>query len=170
MKLTPQTLHTHRTFKIADAPPMSAWQLIKQPGVTPVLLIYNYVMLLAFTLTAVFPVFQYTPIELGGLGFSPGIIAACTGLNGASQAAWLLIAFPKLHKRVGTGRILWYCAIAWPIFFAVSPLFHFILAYGYKTLFWSAGPPLLILGSGVAMSFSKLFPQKIMVCSADKFM
>ncbi|KAF2855015.1 MFS general substrate transporter [Plenodomus tracheiphilus IPT5] len=149
-----ETLHIHHDRKATDEPPMSSWQLIRRPGVTPVLLVYNYVMLLAFTLTAVFPVFQYTPVDLGGLGFSPAIIAACTGLNGASQAIWLLLAFPKLHRRFGTGRILWFCAIAWPIFFAMCPMYHFLLAYGYKILFWSTGPPMLVLGSGVAMAFT----------------
>ncbi|KAH9882846.1 hypothetical protein J1614_000212 [Plenodomus biglobosus] len=151
-----ETLHIHRNKQVTDEPPMSSWQLIKHPGVTPVLLIYNYVMLLAFTLTAVFPVFQYTPISMGGLGFSPAIIAACTGLNGASQAIWILFVFPKLHRRFGTGRVLWLCAIAWPIFFAICPMYHFLIAYGYRTLFWSTGPPLLILGSGVAMAFTSI--------------
>ena len=134
---------------------MSTWQLLKYPGVTRVLVIYNYVMLLAFTLTAVFPVFQYTPVELGGLGFSPGLIAACTGLNGASQATWLLLIFSRLHKRFGTARILYGCAIAWPIFFATSPVFNFILRHGLRVLFWFTGPPLLVFGSGISMAFSE---------------
>ncbi|CBX96864.1 hypothetical protein IAQ61_008186 [Plenodomus lingam] len=149
-----ETLHIHRDSKVTDEPPMSSWQLIKSPGVGPVLLVYNYVMLLAYTLTAVFPVFQYTPIEMGGLGFSPEIIAACTAVNGASQAIWILIAFPKLHRRFGTGRVLLFCSIVWPIFFALCPTYHFLLAYGFKTLFWSTGPLILSLGSGVAMAFT----------------
>ena len=134
---------------------MSAWQLVKHPGVARVLFIYNYVMLLASTFTAVFPVYQYTPVDLGGLGFSSAIIAACTGIAGGSQAIWLLLIFPMLHRRVGTGRILWWCAFAWPIFFAIGPLYHYLLWYGKNTLFWSTGPPTLVLGSGVAMAFSK---------------
>lgn len=134
---------------------MSTWQLLKSPGVARVLGIYNYVMLLAFTFTAVFPVFQYTPIELGGLGFTPGLIAATTGLNGASQAVFLLLIFSKLHKRFGTIGILNICAVAWPIFFATPPIFYLMLRSGLDKLFWSTCAPILVIGSGVAMAFSK---------------
>ncbi|KAH7392953.1 major facilitator superfamily domain-containing protein [Pyrenochaeta sp. MPI-SDFR-AT-0127] len=150
-----ETLYIHRDNKKAtDAPPMSAWQLIKYPGVSQVLLIYNYVMLLAFTFTAVNPVFLYTPIRLGGIGFSPELIAAFTALAGASQAAWLLLVFPPVHKRVGTGRILWICAFVWPVFFAVNPLYNLLLWNGKKIFFWATAPPILVLGSGVAMAFT----------------
>jgi hypothetical protein len=136
---------------------MSTWQLFNFPGVARVVLIYNYVMMLAFTFTAVNPVFMYTPVHLGGIGFSPELIAAFTALAGASQAAWLLLVFPRLHQRVGTGRILFYCACAWPIFFALNVAFNFLLRHHLKTAFWASAPPALVLGSGVAMSFSKSY-------------
>lgn len=136
---------------------MSTWQLFNYPGVARVVLIYNYVMLLAFTYTAVNPVFAYTPIELGGLSFTPELIAAATALAGASQATWLLLIFPRLHKRVGTGRVLFYCACAWPIFFASSVVFNTLLRHGLRAAFWATAPPTLVLGSGVAMAFS-MFP------------
>ena len=153
-----QTLHLHGNKKTdSEATPLSSWQLIQRPDVTKVLVIYNYVMLLAFTFTAVFPVFQYTPVDLGGLGFSSAMIAACTGINGGSQSFWLLLVFPNLHRRIGTGRILWWAASAWPVFFLAAPIYHYLLANGYKTLFWSTGPPALFLGSSVAMAFSTFF-------------
>ena len=149
---------------------MSAWQIIRYPGVVPVLLIYNYVMLLAYTFTATNPVFQYTPVRLGGLGFSPELIAAFTGVSGASQAAWLLLVFPFLHKRVGTGRLLWWCACAYPLFFVVNPLYNIVLWHGKKVLFWATAPPVLVLGSGVAMSFSKyLFIPFLHIHSYERF-
>jgi hypothetical protein len=132
---------------------MSTWQLIKYPGVWRVVLIFNYVGLLAFTYTAVNPVFLYTSIKLGGIGFQPELIAAAIGLSGVSQALWLLLVFPKLHKRVGTGQILRYAAITWPVFFALYPGFHLLLSYRLDVLFWTLAPPALVLGSGVAMAF-----------------
>jgi hypothetical protein len=137
---------------------MSTWQLLKSSGVARVVLIYNYVMMLAFTFTAVNPVFMYTPIHLGGIGFSPELIAAFTALVGASQAAWLLLVFPRLHKRVGTGRILFYCACAWPAFFAINVVFNFLLKHHLEKVFWATAPLTLVLGSGIAMSFSKSHP------------
>lgn len=134
---------------------MSIWELLKYPGVMPVLLIYNYVMLLAYTFTAVFPVTQYTPVKLGGFGFSPGYIAASTGLNGISQAIWLLLVFPFLHKRIGTGGLLSLCAVAWPVLFAAFPVSNFLLRHGQTTLFWATVPPMLAFFCGVSMAFSK---------------
>lgn len=139
---------------------MSTWKLLKHPGVARVVLIFNYVMMLAFTYTAVSPVFQYTPISLGGIGFTAELIAAFTALAGASQAAWLLLVFPRLHKRVGTGRILLYCACAWPVFFASSVAFNILRQHHLDAIFWATAPLTLVLGSGVAMAFS-MCPLKV---------
>ncbi|KAF2826142.1 MFS general substrate transporter [Ophiobolus disseminans] len=140
--------------KKTDEPPLSIWQLLKSPGVARVVLIYNYVMCLAFTFTAVNPVYMYTPIELGGIGFSPELIAAFTALSGFSQAIWLLLVFPRLHKRVGTGQVLRYCAYVWPVFFASTVGFNALLRHDIKTAFWSTAPPIMVIGSGVCMAFT----------------
>lgn len=134
---------------------MSIWKLLKYPGVAPVLLIYNYAMLLAYTFTAVFPVAQYTPVDLGGFGLTPGLIAFCTALNGVAQASWLLIAFPILHKRLGTGRLLWLCAFTWPFLFVFFPIYNFLARHGYYMIFWTTGPLMLAIFCGVSMAFSE---------------
>ncbi|KAH8631994.1 hypothetical protein IG631_13677 [Alternaria alternata] len=154
MLFVKETLHIHGDRKKTAKSNMSTWELVKYPGVMRVLVVYNYVMLMAFTFTAVFPVAQYTPISMGGLGFTTELIAACTALNGASQAAWLLIAFPLLHKRIGTGRVLWLCASAWPVLFVVGPVYNVLLRYGHTTVFWATGPPVIVLASGVSMAFT----------------
>lgn len=98
---------------------------------------------------------MYTPIELGGFGFSSELIALFIALAGAAQAAWLLLVFPRLHKRVGTGQVLWFCACAWPVFFALNPAYNLLLRYGATTFFWVTAAPMLMMGSGVAMAFGK---------------
>ncbi|XP_014561992.1 hypothetical protein COCVIDRAFT_85609 [Bipolaris victoriae FI3] len=150
-----ETLHTRGDSK-NPKPSMSTRELLKYPGVARVLLIYNYVMLLAFTFTAVFPLAQYTPVDMGGLGFSSGLIAMFTGLNGVSQAVWLLLVFPMLHKRFGTGRLLWLCALAWPILFVSIPIYNVFLRYGKTILFWATAPPMLAFFSGVSMAFTSV--------------
>ena len=96
---------------------------------------------------------MFTSVELGGTGFQPEMIAAAIGLSGASQALWLLLVFPRLHKRVGTGQVLRYTAIVWPVFFALYPGFNILLTHKLDKLFWTLAPPALMLGSGVAMAF-----------------
>lgn len=151
-----QTLHIHKDNMKNGEPPMTMSQLLKSPGVARVVLIFQYISILAFTFTAVNPVFLYTPVRLGGLGFSPELIAAVIGFSGISQAAWLLLVFPPLHKRIGTGQILRLAAWTWPIFFAINPCFNILLRHGQKTALWVTGPPTLALGSGVAMAFTAI--------------
>jgi Na+/melibiose symporter-like transporter len=111
-------------------------------------------MMLAYTFTAVNPVFLYTPIAMGGIGFTPELIAATFAFTGAAQAIWILVVFPGLHKRIGTGRVLFYCACVWPIFFASSVVFNIFRRHNLTAVFWATAPLTLMLGSGVAMAFS----------------
>jgi hypothetical protein len=138
---------------------MSTWKLLNYPGVARVMLIYNYVMMLAFTFTAVNPVFLYTPVRLGGIGFTPELIAIFVALAGASQAVWLLLVFPRLHKRIGAQGVLYYCACVWPLFFGSSVVFNILLRHHLKAAFWATAPLTLVLGSGVAMAFSMFSPE-----------
>ena len=133
---------------------MTIWQLLNSPGVPQVLAINQYIALLAFTFTAVNPVFLHMPVLLGGLGLPDELIAAVIGFSGASQAAWLLLVFPSLHKRIGTGAVLRLAALIWPFFFAMHPLFNALLRHGEKAAFWALAPPALGVGSSVAMAFT----------------
>lgn len=151
-----QTLHIHKDKGKTTKAPMTIWQLVNAPGVARVILIFQFVGVLAFTFTAVNPVNLHTPVDIGGIGFSDELIAAVIAFSGLSQAAWLLLVFPALHKRIGTGQVLRLTAWAWPMFFAVNPLFNLLLRHGQKTAFWVIAPPTLAIGSGVAMSFTAI--------------
>lgn len=133
---------------------MTTWQLIKAPGIKEVMVIYNYIFLLAFAYTAANPVYLFTPVDRGGTGFTPGFIALFLAVAGASQAIWLLAIFPPLHRRFGTGVVLRLCALAWPGFFLVSPICNALLRYDHPTLFWVLALTSLVIGSGVSMAFS----------------
>ena len=100
------------------------------------------------------PVFWFTEPALGGFGFKPIQISLFLGGIGISQALWLLIAFPILQHRYGTGGVLRGCLYAWPIFFASSPICNMFLRKGWTTAFWVTAPTLQFAGTGVAMAFS----------------
>lgn len=161
--------------------PMTTMELLKAPGVGIVLALYGHVMLLGLAYTAgmplsalpsplfpmtqipltffppVCPVFWFTSPEKGGYGFTPIQISMFLGGIGISQGLWLLVAFPILHKRFGTGNILRVCYILWPIFFVAAPMCNLFLRWGgpWRTVFWIVGPTLQIGGSGVSMAFSE---------------
>jgi hypothetical protein len=154
---------------------MPTLEIVKSPGVIRVLSIYSGSMLLALAYTAgclshlrkfgiqtnllnalVLPVFCFTPVEIGGFGFSPFQISIFMATGGASQAIWLLLVFPPLQHRFGTGGVLRGCAMAWPIMFATWPVCNEFLRRHWMLAFRIVAPINLVLGSGVAMAFSKL--------------
>ncbi|OCT54540.1 hypothetical protein CLCR_00814 [Cladophialophora carrionii] len=165
---------------------MSMLELLRSPNVTITLFIYAYIMILAFSYTAIVsytdpratwppwgeldahpgsvsastktglqvPVFFFTPVHLGGLGFSPLLISIFMGLGGLSQSLWLLIAFPWLQARFGTKWVMKLCALAYPFFFVFYPMCNMLLRWQMTAAFWAIAPVASVVGSGVAMSFT----------------
>lgn len=132
---------------------MSTWELLVSPGVLMVLYILGHTMTLAIAYTAVVPVFMYTSVEKGGFGFSDQYIAIFLAISGGSQALWMLLAFPYLQGKFGTGTVMRWCAAGWPIFMVAFPVFNEFLRNGWNLAFWILAPIELVLGSGVAMGF-----------------
>ena len=133
---------------------MSTWQVLKSPGVPTVLYIVGHVSLLGLMFTATFPLFMFTSIRRGGFGFSDQRIALFLAIGGGSQALWMLLAFPPLQKKFGTGFVLRGCAIVWALFMAIYPTLNEFLRNDWILAFWIIGPTAVMLGSGVAMGFS----------------
>ena len=161
-----ETLNRKVQEEALENGPMSTWELFKSPGVIPVLFLYGGAMLLALGYTAVLPLIGFTSVELGGFGFSPFRISIMMAVGGMSQAIWLLLVFPPLQHRFGTGGVLRGCAIAWPFMFAVWPICNEFLRRGWTVAFWTVGSINVVFGSGIAMAFSKL-PSAIAPSVAD---
>ncbi|CAI6333735.1 unnamed protein product [Periconia digitata] len=149
-----ETLNVRKSKDTPNKEPMSTWELINYPGIRQVLFIFNYVMMLAMGFTAIFPVFMFTTIPLGGLELSPGWIATFMSVGGLAQSLWLLVVFPWLHKRVGTEGVVKFSAVVWPCFFAIDPLCNLFLRRGLKPLFWTVFGINNVVGCGVAMAFA----------------
>ncbi|KEF62163.1 uncharacterized protein A1O9_00135 [Exophiala aquamarina CBS 119918] len=147
---------THKSSSATSKEHMSIMRLLGAPNVGITLYIYGHVMVLAFAFTAILPVFYFTPVSLGGFGFSPVQISLFMAIGGLSQSLWLLVVFPWLQVRIGTAGVMKVCGTVYPIFFTFLPLCNIFLRLGWTTLFWSLGPVLLALGSGVAMSFTAI--------------
>lgn len=136
---------------------LSIRDILKAPGVPAVLLVYGHVMLLAFAFTAIVPVVLYTPVELGGIGFNSFEISLYMASQGASQALWLLLAFPALQYRLGTKRVMQICAGVYPFFFAGYIVVNTLLREGSHVatvFFWIIGSVVAFIGPGVAMNFT----------------
>lgn len=148
-----ETLKRREDGKANPEPVMSTFEVLSSPGVPMVLYIFGHNILLALMYTAILPLFMFTSVESGGLGFSDQKIALFLGIGGGSQALWMLIAFPSLQKRFGTGNLLRACGIIWPVFMAAYPIGNEFLRNGLERPFWIAAPIIMALGSSVAMAF-----------------
>ncbi|KAH8669176.1 major facilitator superfamily domain-containing protein [Xylariales sp. PMI_506] len=136
---------------------LDIWEIFRAPGVGQVLFITAHAMLLAFSYFAVAPVCWFTPVELGGFGFTPFQISMFMGLLGLSQIIWLLMIFPPLQKAIGTGGVLRACAVAYPFCFLTCPLLNMLLRSDNNlaiAMFWVLGPVNISLGAGVCMGFT----------------
>ncbi|KAH7381914.1 major facilitator superfamily transporter [Cadophora sp. MPI-SDFR-AT-0126] len=129
-------------------------EIVKKPGVAFVLCIYTHAMLLGLGYSAVSPLFWFTRPSLGGFGFTPNQISYFLGSIGIAQSIWLLIVFPILHRKYGTGNILRACYYVWPLTFMVAPLCNYFLRRGWKRAFWIIAPTTQVIGSGVSMAFT----------------
>ena len=158
-----ETLDREALNRPGKSDTMSTWQLLNAPGVGPVLFIYGLISILGFGYTAVLPVFWFTSPKLGGFGFDERLISIFLGLAGASQAVWLLFAFPPLQHRIGTGGVLRFCSRAYPFFFLLNPLCNWWLREGWRVLFWAVGPVMMVIGSGIAMNYSMIL-QRVLLC------
>ncbi|KAL8294411.1 hypothetical protein RB597_007901 [Gaeumannomyces tritici] len=132
----------------------SIWQLLHEPGVQPVLLNFAWLYFVASGYTVIIPLWWFTPVSLGGFGFTPLQISVMTAFTGIVQAVWLLVVFPPLQRRRGTNGVMRLCAAAYPLFFAVAPVANALLRLGLGPAFWAFFPPSLALSSGVAMAFT----------------
>ncbi|RMD44076.1 hypothetical protein DV735_g1066, partial [Chaetothyriales sp. CBS 134920] len=143
-------------YRVPTKEKLGTWQLLKSPGVGMVLFIYTYVMVLAFSYTAVTPVFYFEPVSKSGLGFSPLTISLVLASAGLSQSVWILAVFPVLQERFSTGFVLRLCAAFYPALFAVYPLLNFVLKLKLTSLFWTLFIPVNLIGPGVSMVFTAI--------------
>ncbi|KAL7920926.1 major facilitator superfamily domain-containing protein [Trichoderma austrokoningii] len=136
---------------------LSTWELLKAPGVAIVIWVYTHVMLLAFAFTAILPVLLFTPVDLGGVAFSPFRISVWMAIQGASQATWLIVAFPLLQRRLGTKGSLAACIGVYPLFFAGYVVMNMLLRIDTESavaIFWVVAFVVAFIGPGVSMAFT----------------
>lgn len=147
----------HKARQRTEIDQMSMWQLLRTDGIPTVLLVNGSVMIMAFSFTALLPVVLYTPINIGGLGLEPFQISIYMAIQGLSQAIWLVVVFPPLHKRIGTKKLLMACASFYPFFFFSYMVLNELLRIGTPaamTWAWIVGFLAAVVGPGVSMAFT----------------
>ncbi|KAH8705243.1 major facilitator superfamily domain-containing protein [Talaromyces proteolyticus] len=149
-----ETLRSKIDGRNEPVKPMSTTEIIRSPGVSLVLFLNAFTILITLGYTAIIPVFYFTNPKFGGYGFREIQISAFMGIGGLSQAAWLIFVFPSLQRRIGTGGVLRACSVCLPFWFFLTPAANIFLRVGWETVFWVYAPVVVVVGSGVAMGFT----------------
>ncbi|XWW94153.1 hypothetical protein V2A60_002095 [Cordyceps javanica] len=147
---------TQDTSEDTPSSPMPTFELIKAPGVAVTLAVYAQSKVLAVAVSAILPVYLYTPIALGGMHLSPVDISIYMTVQGASQIFWLLVAFPLLNQRLGTYRLLSAIATSYgPVFVGYIVMNAMLRSAGdvvHEWLWLGVAPAMVLLGSAVIMA------------------
>ncbi|KZO96933.1 MFS general substrate transporter [Calocera viscosa TUFC12733] len=134
--------------------PPSMKTILSAPGVWIVLAIFQMGWFIGNAYTVTVPIFLYTPVELGGVGFEPTMISAWMVVTGLSQAAWLLIIFAPLQHRFGTGNVMRGCS--WLRLFVLTGFacLNLLLRHGNVAGFWTLAPFCIVGATGVTMIYT----------------
>ena len=100
---------------------------------------------------------MFTDVANGGYEFSPFQISTFIALSGFSQAAWTLIAYPPLDRRVGRVRLIRRCYYGWPVYFLLGPACNLLLKFELRAAFWTAAPLGILLGNYISIVFCKQY-------------
>ncbi|KAF8969916.1 major facilitator superfamily domain-containing protein [Flammula alnicola] len=111
-------------------PPTSVLQLLKHPVIRALALSGSALCFTATAFDALFVLFCYTPIPLGGLSFSAQQIATCLALAGTSSILLQLLFLPTLLVRVNHARLYNICMFFWPCTYAALPLLSVLARSG----------------------------------------
>ncbi|CAG9986678.1 unnamed protein product [Clonostachys byssicola] len=151
-----ETLDQHHA-PIPAPQQITSWQLIKSPGMPAALSVYGQVILLTSFYISTLSVALFTPVDLGGIGYTTPQISIYMGAQAASQALWLVIAFPRLQRRMGTRGVLRVCSLGLPLFFSSFILMNVLLRAGgaaCTVCFWALTLLSTLVGPAVFMSFA----------------
>ncbi|KAL5514419.1 hypothetical protein ACEPAG_2507 [Sanghuangporus baumii] len=112
--------------EVLSARDLSAWQLALNPVLFSIFRSFFILNLLNTSVSVVFSLFAYTPIEKGGLGRSPDEIGYAISFSGILSGTLEVMFLAALQRRFGAVTLLRCFMALWPIIFLLFPLTNLI--------------------------------------------
>ena len=106
---------------------------------------------------ALVPLFCFTPVSNGGLGFGEADIGNAMSIRAVSTIAVQLFAFPALQRKFGSLRLYRYLMILWIPSFFLLPFGNVLARANQPALVWVSLSSSLILSAIANMAFGELF-------------
>ncbi|PPQ78552.1 hypothetical protein CVT25_011824 [Psilocybe cyanescens] len=125
------------SITVEDAsPPMSIAQLLRIPVIRALTFSGVALCFTATSFDALFVLFCYTPIRLGGLNFPASYIGYSLAIAGTSSILIQISCLPTLLIRVNHAKLYNICMFFWPAAYLALPLLNVIarrdIALGYN--------------------------------------
>jgi hypothetical protein len=153
--------------------PVSIRQVLT-PQLIKALAIFSWTVTVIFCLNALFPLYLFTPIALGGQDKTPRQIAQVGATSACFQAFWLLQIMPRLDRRLGTRKLFILIASFLPVQMMNPVIANVLARRGQRTASLVIIGVYASAGQFVNMSFSELvfsglesIIQEYSVCTAD---
>ncbi|KAK8866059.1 hypothetical protein IAR55_001210 [Kwoniella newhampshirensis] len=129
---------------------------ILTPRMLRMLAIFGWTVTVVFSQNALFPLYLFTPISIGGQSKTPPQIAQLGAAAGLSQGLWLLLVLPRLDRWLGTKRTFKLVSAGFPLVM-ILPIIANALARGNTAL----GSPLILavyvgIGTSCNMTFTSV--------------
>jgi len=150
----PPISSTESTDSVIDKEETS-YKALFTPHINALMFSFAVLSLLGGAQSALQPLFCFTPINDGGLGFSESQIGTAMSIRAVATIAVQVIAFPLLQRRVGTARLYRWLMILWIPTYMGLPFLNILARQGYTTGVW-VGLSFTLACSAVAnMSFGE---------------
>jgi hypothetical protein len=137
------------------------------PHINAIMVSFGLLSLMGTSVNAIVPLFCFTPIEIGGLGFSPTLIGRAMSARAVFTIIVQLLAFPTLQRRIGTIKMYKWLMLFWIPAFGGLPLTNAFARLQWNVAVWLCLGVSLMCGSIANMAFgmSHLKGKLTVVCN-----
>ncbi|KAF8905972.1 major facilitator superfamily domain-containing protein [Gymnopilus junonius] len=113
-----------------DIPPISVFYLLRNPVIRSLCISGTALCFTATAFDAVFVLYCYTPIQLGGLDFSASQIGYALAIAGIASVLLQIIFLPTLLTHIRHARLYNLCMMFWPLTYLTLPVLNLIARGG----------------------------------------
>jgi len=119
---------------------------------------YAFLSLVDITFRAVYPVFLFTPIHLGGLGLPTSTIGTILSMYGAFNGIFQVFYFARIHEYLGSKKtFIVGISSALPAFVCFPLMSHLARAQGMTLLVWGIATFQILISIGLSFSYGAVF-------------
>lgn len=131
-----------------------AFKLLQNADIRVLMWSFTVMSLESIAYQALLPLFFFTPVRDGGLGFSEAQIGTALSIRGVATIAVQLFAFPHLVRAVGNTRLFRILVVLYIPTFLLLPLLNVLARAGAPAPVWVGVAVVLALGAISNMAFA----------------